>query len=292
MKRPPGPRAMVVFAGATAVACALCLSQAFGARSFGDAKPPRAVLEQIDRLAPQRAGVIDVYAIVVAGDAQEDVFEREANVVRARLERRLNASGRIVSLINNRRLPQPEATLRSLQYTIEQVSKVMDKDEDLLFIHITSHGSANHALVLQHPSVDLHWLGAKYLANLLGRSGIRHRFVVISACYSGGFLKELVNADTVVLTAAAGTTKARGCGNASQITDFSRAFYVQAWTDSRPLMEAARMTAQYVHEEESRSRWEHSYPQLSVGVNMDDYIKRLESTLPAGVTGTSALRPR
>ena len=143
MKEPLGPRfAGIVLAGVAAVACVLSLSQAAGAASFGDKTPPRAVLEQLDGLAPQRPGIIDVYAIVVAGDAQEDVFEREARIVQGQLERRLNASGRIVTLINNRRLLQPEATLNSLQYVLQRLARVMDKDEDLLFVHITSHGSA------------------------------------------------------------------------------------------------------------------------------------------------------
>ena len=134
------------------------------------------------------------------------------------------------------------------------------------------HGTFNS------PIARCHRLSERELLAAVGRfPSVRHRFIVISSCYSGGFVNDLAGPDTVVMTAAAGTVMSYGCGNDSQITNFSRAFYVRAWTDSRPLMQAARAAAQYVHEDETRSGRKHSYPQLSIGASMDEYTRRLES---------------
>jgi hypothetical protein len=254
---------------------------ALAAPSAGDPLPPPAVLRQIERLAPQRPGVVDVYAIVIGGDGGEDVFQREVMTVAERLQENLDVDGHLVTMINNRRMPEPEATLRSIRYAIQRVSQRMDKDEDLLFIHITSHGSANHFLVLAHPRQDLAWLGPKAFAAMLKESGIRHRFIVISGCYSGGFVPDLANETTVVVTAAAATVMSYGCGNDSQITDFSRAFYNQVLHRSRSLADAARAVAQVVHEDESRQGRKHSYPQSSIGYQMDEYLRAVTLTRKA-----------
>jgi hypothetical protein len=152
----------------------------------------------------------------------------------------------------------------------------MDKDEDLLYVHLTSHGAANHSLVLSHPDQDLHWLGHKLLARMLRESGIRHQFIVISSCYSGGFIPELATETTVIVTASSASQQSYGCGNLSEITDFSRAFYGSALTNSRTLLDAALSAAQFVHEDETRAERKHSYPQTSIGLRMRDYLDKLE----------------
>jgi len=259
-----------------ALACLSLLGRVDAAPSNGDAVPPENVVKQIDRLAPRQPGVTNLYAIVLGGDGSEDVFQREVKVVQDRLEERFGAFGHIVTLVNNRRSQQPEATRHSLWYAIRRVSERMDKEQDLLFVHLTSHGAANHQLVLRHPSQDLYWLGKKDLADMLGLSGVRHRFILISGCYSGGFIPGLANENTVVVSASASTVTSYGCGDKSEITDFSRVFYTRALTRSRSLAEAARVAIQYVHEEEVRAHRGHSYPQASVGIRMDEYLRQLD----------------
>lgn len=263
-------------AAALAFLCATFAPAAMAAATDGDSLPPSTVLRQLERLAPQRAGAIDVYAIVVGGDGSEDVFEREVRAVERKLAERFGASARIVTLVNNRRLPEPEATRNAINYVVQWVSQRMDRNEDLLFLHLTSHGSADHRLVLSHPREPLYWLGKRDLRRILELSGIRHRFIVISACYSGGFIPELGNESTVVVTAAGSTVESYGCGNASEITDFSRAFYMRALGGARSLRDAVRMVAQYIHEDETRLGRKHSYPQASVGLRMDEYLRKVE----------------
>ena len=260
-------------------AYAAVLTSTTAAPSNGDPVPPANVLRQLEQLAPQRPGVIDFYALLVGGDGSENVFQREVKTVQKRLEERLKASGHIVTLINNRNLPQPEATLNSIEYVVQRLAERMDKGQDLLFLHLTSHGSSNHYLTLTHPRQELNWLGKKDLANILKRSGIRHRFIVISGCYSGGFIRDLANENTVIVTASASTVTSYGCGDKSEITEFSRVLYTQALGQSRPLVDVARLAVQYVHEDEKRSGRRHSYPQTSIGAYMEDYLRQFESHL-------------
>jgi Peptidase C13 family len=255
----------------------LCGAGAATAASNGDAFPPQHILKQLDRVTPQRPGLVDVYSLIVGGDGSENVFQREVKTVQARLAASMQTTGQIITLINNRNLAQPEATLNSIEFVIKRLAEKMDKEQDLLFLHLTSHGSPNHYLVLQHPSERLNWLGTKELAMILRRSGIHHRFIVISGCFSGGFIRELANENTVVVTASASTVSSYGCGDKSEITDFSRVFYTRALGKSRPLIEAAQLAVQYVHEEEKRQSRDHSYPQTHIGANMVEYMRQFET---------------
>jgi hypothetical protein len=279
---PRNPSRLKRFAAlAASIAALLPGPCAFAAPSYGDRRIPEAVRKQVGELLPQRPGEKDVYAVIIGGDGAEDVFEREALTVKKTLEHRLAGPGRTVTLINNKRMPEPEATLVSIQHVIRRVAEVMDKDEDLLFLHLTSHGAANHALVLSHPTQDLYWLGSKLLARILQESGIKHRVVVISACYSGGFIRELAGETTMVVTASSASQTSYGCGNLSEITDFSRAFYGPAMGRSRTLLEAAHAAVAVIHEDETRTKRKHSYPQVSVGIRMREYLEGLGLRSPS-----------
>src|SRR6185436_10968419 len=91
------------------VALGLAAQAAGAAPSRGDESPPPEVLAALAQLAPQRPGVIDLYAVIVAGDGAEDVFRREAAAVKQVLDERLGAKGRSLALVNHRSAPRPEA---------------------------------------------------------------------------------------------------------------------------------------------------------------------------------------
>ena len=64
----------------------------------------------------------------------------------------------------------------------------MNRDEDILFLFLTSHGSPEHEFKLQQNHMTLRDLPARELGELLKASGIRWKVIVVSACYSGGFI--------------------------------------------------------------------------------------------------------
>ena len=250
--------------------------------SYGSDVPPASVVRQLDHLAPQRPGVVDLYAIVVGGDGMEDVFRREVAQVRRVLEKRFDAGGRIVTLVNTRASREPEATLRSLAYALNRVAEKMDRNEDVLLLHLTTHGGSNHVLVLDHPRVELYGLSPEYLKALIDRSGIRYRVVVVSACYSGAFVPPLADPNALVITAASANRQSFGCGNKSPITEFSKALYLEALHDTLSLPAAAREAIRIVHEAERAQRRRHSYPQMRLGASLEDPLKSLEQRLAKG----------
>ena len=95
-------------------------------------------------LAPQRPGIVDLYAITFAPYADEEVFRRESAMVDAVMQQRFDARGRSLQLVNHAQTAEalPWATAQNLRRAIEGVAAVMDRDEDVLFIHLTTHGRA------------------------------------------------------------------------------------------------------------------------------------------------------
>ena len=261
---------------ALALLLAFVAATASGAPSLGDDALEPVVSEALAQLAPQRPGVIDLYAVVVAGDGEEDVFRREAHTVRRVLDERLGTRGRSLALINHRSAPKPEATLKSLELVLDAVAKRMDVAEDILFLHLTSHGASNHVLILRHPATELYGVSPQHLRGVLDRAGIRHRVLVISGCYTGGFIPPLATIDTMILTAANAKRESYGCGNDSQITEYSRALYLKALLRTRSLREAAGIAVQLIHEDERATKTKHSYPQIRSGYAIEERLVRFE----------------
>jgi peptidase C13-like protein len=267
---------------------ALCVALLAGAQgaarsqpSYGSEVPPAAVLKQLARLAPQRPGTVDLYAVLVGGDGGEDVFRKEVAAVRGVLEDRFDAAGRTVTLVNHRSLREPEATLHSLAYVLKRVAAKMNRDEDVLFLHLTTHGTSSHVLALAHRRRELYGLSPQYLKALLDQAQIRFRVVVVSACYSGAFVAPLASADTLVITAASPDRQSFGCGNDSQITEFSRAFYLKALQQTLSFPAAAGIATQIVHEVELARGRKHSFPQMQLGSAIEDPLRSLEQRLGA-----------
>lgn len=96
--------------------------------------------QQATALAPQTKGVTDVYAIGIAGWTQ-DVFRHELSGALAATEKALPLAG-TVRLVNSRetRNTIPLATRKNLAEAVRAVAGVMDKDEDVLLLFMTSHG--------------------------------------------------------------------------------------------------------------------------------------------------------
>ena len=269
---------------AIALLAAACLpvghaAPARGQPSHGSEIPPASVVAQLDQLAPERPGTVDLYAILVGGDGSEDVFRKEVVQVRRVLEERFDTSGRMVTLVNTRTAAEPEATLHSLAYVLKRVAARMNRDEDILFLHLTTHGGSNHVLVLQHGKRELYGLSPQYLKALLEQSAIRYRVVVVSACYSGAFVAPLAGASALVITAASSRRQSFGCGKDSEITEFSRAFYLEALRQTRSFPAAARTAMQIVHEIERAQKRKHSYPQMRLGAALEDPLRILEQRL-------------
>jgi hypothetical protein len=73
------------------------------------------------------------------------------------------------------------------------------------------------------------------LADMLDRTGGRHKVVIISGCYSGVFIPRLADADTLVITAADANHSSFGCRDKAKWTYFGNAFFNVAFRRAKSL---------------------------------------------------------
>src|SRR5438046_342393 len=91
------------------------------------------------------------------------------------------------------------ATIEGLATSLQVAANGLDAENDVLFLILTSHGS--RAGLVGKAGLLTQTLTPSSLADMLARTGVRHKVVVISACYSGVFIPRLANRDTLVITA-------------------------------------------------------------------------------------------
>lgn len=185
------------------------------------------VRRQVEALAPQKKGVIDVYVIGLAGWAAQEVFRKELTGALAVTGKVLPVEGKVVQLINAKEASDiPLATRKNFAAAVRGVSRVMDKDEDVLVLFMTSHGTPKgFALQLPGLLVDL---TPSEVAGVLKREGIKNRMVIVSACFAGIFVKPLANKDTIVMTAADDKNASFGCSDKRSWTYFGDALFHQS----------------------------------------------------------------
>ena len=102
----------------------------------------------------------------------------------------------------------------------------------------------------------------------LDEAGIRWRVIVVSACYSGGFIPPLRDPHTLVITAAAADLQSFGCGAGSEFTAFGDAYFRKALPEKRDFVAAFHRAAELLEEQEEREGRDPSKPQIFVGEAM------------------------
>src|SRR5437899_9381331 len=145
--------------------------------------------------AVEDAPRVSVVSFGLFGD--QGVFRREATGAAQVVAGRFG-SGPINVQYNSKK--GGGATIEGLATSLQVASNGMDAENDVLFLILTSHGSrAGLAIKAGRP---MQTLTPSNLADMLAPTGVRHKVVVISACYSGVFIPRLANPDVLVITAA------------------------------------------------------------------------------------------
>jgi hypothetical protein len=146
----------------------------------------------------------------------------------------------------------------------------MDAENDVLFVILTSHGSPDGLAVKAGRLTQT--LTPSTLADMLGRTGVRHKVVVISACYSGVFIPRLANPDVLVITAADADHPSFGCEDKARWTYFGDAFFNVALRRAKSLQEAFVVARALVRKRELRERFEPSNPLMAGGANVQPLL--------------------
>lgn len=234
-------------------------------------------------LLPQRPGVTDLYFLGFAGEADEHVFANEVHYARDLIDRRFDTRGRSLVLINNHEsvATTPLASAHNLERALAAVARRMNPEEDVLFLFLTSHGSRDHELSVRFWPLDLNAIPAATLKQMLDRSGIRHRVILISACFSGGFLDVLKDEDSLIMTAAHRARQSFGCGTASDFTYFGEAYFTRALAHHRSFAAAFEEARDDIQRRERAENKTPSEPQIHLGSRIASKLRDIESRAPA-----------
>ncbi|WP_249679576.1 C13 family peptidase [Pseudomonas abieticivorans] len=220
------------------------------------------LLDQALAAIPATTPGIKLYSLTLAGDGKQSVFMREADYVSKMLGSRFGAFGRI-SLINHRDHldDRPMASRETLSRAVQTLAERSGPD-DLVFIYLTSHGTHDHELVLDLPRLQLADLPADELAAILAPLKNRDKIIVISACYSGGFIPALKDDKTLIMTASRADRVSFGCSEEADFTYFGDALFAQALNDTDDLQQAFELARKHVAEREKAENFEASEPQI------------------------------
>ena len=240
---------------------------------------PRLLAGQLDALASQRPGVVDLYAITFAPYASQDVFMRESAMVADVMAQRFDAAGRVVQLVNNKATATrlPFATPLNLQRAIAAAARRMDRAEDVLFIHLTSHGGSDGELAVDFDPLSIDRVTPQALARWLDEAGVRWRVVSISACYSGSWVAPLSGDGTLVMTAADADHTSYGCGSRSPLTFFGQAMYDEQLRRTWSFEQAFAASRKIIDDRERAAGKKDGYsnPQIAEGASIRRQLAKL-----------------
>lgn len=257
--------------------------------------------DQLDRalrkLKPPAEDAINLYFLAVAGDGTQEVFRREVDFVRAQFDARFGTRGHTVTLINSRNTvgAAPMATVTSIRKAVSAIAAKMDKERDILFMYLTSHGSKEGTVSLDLEGMRFPDLSAKELASVMKASGIRWKVVVISACYAGSFMEPLKDSGTLVIAAARADRRSFGCADENDFTYFGRAFFKESLPSADSFEDAFAKATHLIKEWEDRDNTErtaassaskkekeaaadrHSLPQIEAPEAIREHLKRWQA---------------
>ena len=240
----------------------------------------------LSALAPQRPGVPDLYVVGVGGDSTEDVFRNETAYLDTLMSERFGARGRVLTLINHEdsldRVPKPLATLENLRAALAGIGKTMDPEQDVLLLFMTMHGTPQHQLFVQMPPSYFDLIDPRELRAALDDAGIRNRVLVISACYSGGFVSALKNENTMILTASHKNRPSFGCGADSDATYFGRAWLIEALNETTDFVAAFESAKTRIAAREDAEDYRPSRPQIEIGKQILPRLQAWQSQLVPG----------
>jgi hypothetical protein len=215
-------------------------------------------------LAPQRPGQTDVYILSFGLWGPQSVFESEAKGAARILEAQIGSKGRSIVQFNTKR--RAGATPQSLLAAATAAGQTLDPAEDIVVLVLTSHGAPEGIGLVAGRDALLVTPGD--VRRLLDQTRAQHRVVIVSACYSGVFARDLADARTLVITAAAADKPSFGCRDGATWTYFGDAFFNKALRGERRLDVAFERARGLVTQRERREGFDPSNPQIAGGAQV------------------------
>lgn len=234
------------------------------------------IRRSLAQVRPGTPGRQEMYFVGFAPDAREDVFLREMRFVQRLFEERFGTLGRSVTLASSTRALEefPIATVTNLSRALKRVGEAMNPEEDVLFLYLSAHGDASHRLSASQPPLAPAELTPTALARALQDAGIKWRVIVVSACYSGGYIEPLRDENSILITAAAPDRTSFGCEPGQDFTYFGEAFFRDALSRTSSFVEAFHAARATIMRREADEKLKPSLPQIWVGQGLQTHLGR------------------
>jgi len=238
-------------------------------------------------LQPNDPQKIELYFLGISGDGSQAVFRREIQFVQDYFDKTFHTQGKSIALINARKTINeiPLATITSIKRTLQKIAQRMDVENDILFIYMSSHGSKDFEFSLKQPRLALPDLPVQTLADILADLPIRWKIIVVSACYSGGFIPPLENDNTLIITASAAGQTSFGCRDDAEFTYFGQAYFKDALSQTNDFIEAFEIARIIVQEREKAEDYEQSQPQIHKPQAIQQQLQRWAAEAHIGSRG-------
>lgn len=246
------------------------------------------VTAELNAVPPRDATKANIFMVGISGYGDQDVFARETEQSLDILKSRFGIGDRIVRLINDEASTSthPIASVQNLGQVLRELGARMDADKDVLILTMTSHGSRDGFVLYLRNSFS-RVLDPQTLKSMLDEAGIRNRVLIVSACYSGAFVPELADDNTMILTAASATTTSFGCAGGRKWTYFGDALFDHGFKEKGTLSEAFTTARETVGQWEKEQKLTPSDPQISVGQAIARRFPALVGPAPAHARRTS-----
>lgn len=245
----------------------------------------RRLSEALAGLEPQRPGVVDAYVLAIALDS-DAVFGREVREAHSVLARRFDAEGRSIVLGSPDGDGSPalaRGTPASLSIALARIAETMDREEDVLVLFTTSHGTPQ-GLFYHYGDQGFGGISPSRLATVLAEVGIRNRLIVVNACFSGIFVAGLANDDSAIISASSPGRTSFGCNPGNDWTFFGDAFVNRAMRVPQPLGAAFEQARDLVGEWEAERGLPASSPKFTIGRRALAWLRALEARMPRQAT--------
>lgn len=237
----------------------------------------------LNSLPKSQKGTVDLYGIVLGSYSYEDVFMKEVNYVSQRIENKLAMKDHVIKLINNEKTFSeiPVASISNLTETLNHIGKLSQNDEDILFLYMTSHGSAERGLSVEMSyNHSLMNLSGERLATALKGSQIKNKIIIISSCFSGSLIDPLKDDNTMIITASAKNVQSYGCSEDADLTYFADSYFRHAFEKTTDLEKAFYFAKEYVEEREKKEGLSPpSNPQIFIGKNVRKILEKYKPVI-------------
>jgi hypothetical protein len=233
-----------------------------------------------NKLAPGDSKKTELFLITFAGDASQQVFMHESLYVQNLFSKRYHTDGHSVALINHASATSNYlvATDENLATVLHAYAKLMTQN-DILYLYLTSHGSRNHKLSVKFPPYAVKNFGPDEVRQMLDDAGIKWRIIVVSACYSGGFVAPLKSPYTIVATASDATHTSFGCADDRDFTYYGEAVFKNLMSNGVGIVSALDQARKEVYSmEETMQTDHHSNPQFFEGEEIRKHLLEFENS--------------